>query len=77
VKVAVDKMGEPAPKSPARQQVADPNIKAAETKLRRYFGTKVRIVQLSNSQSGKIELEFYNQVDLNRLYNLLTPGSSV
>lgn len=77
VKVAVDKIGEPAATSPARQQVADPNIKAAETKLRRYFGTKVRIVQLSNSESGKIELEFYNQVDLNRLYNLLTPGASV
>ena len=77
VKVAVDKIGAPTPKSPARQQVTDPNIKAAETKLRRYFGTKVRIVQLSNSESGKIELEFYNQVDLNRLYNLLTPGPSV
>lgn len=74
VKVAVDKIGALAPKSPARQQAVDPNIKAAETKLRRYFGTKVRIVQLSNSESGKIELEFYNQVDLNRLYNLLTPG---
>ena len=77
VKVAVDKIGALAPKSPARQQAVDPNIKAAETKLRRYFGTKVRIVQLSNSESGKIELEFYNQVDLNRLYNLLTPSASV
>lgn len=76
VKAAVDRIA-PAPKSAARQQVADPNIKAAETKLRRYFGTKVRIVQLSNSQSGKIEFEFYNQVDLNRLYNLLTSGPSV
>ena len=76
VKAAVDRIA-PAPKSAASQQVADPNIKAAETKLRRYFGTKVRIVQLSNSQSGKIEFEFYNQVDLNRLYNLLTSGSSV
>lgn len=77
VKVAVDKIGALAPKSPARHQAVDPNIKAAETKLRRYFGTKVRIVQLSNSESGKIELEFYNQVDLNRLYNLLTPSASV
>ena len=77
VKFAVDKLRAPAPKSGTRQQVSDPNTKAAETKLRRYFGTKVRIVQLSNSQSGKIEFEFYNQVDLNRLYNLLTSGSNV
>src|SRR5678816_2806996 len=46
VKAAVDRIA-PAPKSAARQQVADPNIKAAETKLRRYFGTKVRIVPVS------------------------------
>lgn len=77
VNVAVDKIGAPATKSGARQRVADPNIKAAETKLRRYFGTKVRIVQLSNSQSGKIEFEFYNHVDLNRLYSLLTSGPNV
>jgi hypothetical protein len=34
----------------------------------------VRIVQ-TNSSSGKIELEFYNQTDLNRLYGLLTQAS--
>jgi ParB family chromosome partitioning protein len=77
VKVAVDKIRAPAPKTGPSQQVSDPNIKAAETKLRRYFGTKVRIVQSSHSQSGKIEFEFYNQVDLNRLYNLLTSGPGV
>jgi ParB family chromosome partitioning protein len=77
VKAAVDKIAAPETKSGARPQIADPNIKAAETKLRRYFGTKVKIVHSSNSQSGKIEFEFYNQGDLNRLYNLLTPGVDV
>jgi ParB family chromosome partitioning protein len=72
VRVAVTKAAQPAPKPLAKGQAADPNIRAAESKLRRYFGTKVRIVQSSNSASGKIELEFYNQSDLNRLYSLLT-----
>jgi ParB family chromosome partitioning protein len=75
VRVAVTKAAQPVPKPIAKGQAADPNIRAAESKLRRYFGTKVRIVQSSNSPSGKIELEFYNQSDLNRLYGLLTQAS--
>jgi ParB family chromosome partitioning protein len=50
---------------------ADPNVRAAETKLRRQFGTQVRIVQAQGSSSGKIEFEFYNANDLDRLYTLL------
>lgn len=72
VRVAGMKAAQPVPKSVAKGQAVDPNIRAAESKLRRYFGTKVRIVQSSKSASGKIELEFYNQSDLNRLYGLLT-----
>lgn len=54
------------------QHGIDPNIRAAEDKLRRRFGTKVRIVQAQGEKTGRIELEFYNQGDLNRLYDLLT-----
>ncbi len=54
-----------------KTQAADPNIRAAETKLRRQFGTQVRIVQTERSGAGKIEFEFYNASDLNRLYTLL------
>lgn len=72
VRVAGMKAAQPLPKPLAKGQAVDPNIRAAESKLRRYFSTKVRIVQSSNSTSGKIELEFYNQSDLNRLYSLLT-----
>jgi ParB family chromosome partitioning protein len=50
---------------------ADPNIRAAESKLRRKFGTQIRIVQSKGTQTGKIELEFYNQGDLDRLYRLM------
>lgn len=51
--------------------VGDANVRAVETKLRRQFGTQVRIVQNRDSKGGKIELEFYTQADLDRLYNLL------
>jgi ParB family chromosome partitioning protein len=57
---------------PAKANVADPNVRAAETRLRRHFGTQVRIVQASGSTAGRIELEYYNQADLDRIYSLLT-----
>jgi ParB family chromosome partitioning protein len=50
----------------------DANVRAAETKLRRLFGTQVRIIQAKTGESGKIEFEFYNQGDLDRVYSLLT-----
>jgi ParB family chromosome partitioning protein len=55
----------------AKQDEGDPNIRAAETKLRRKFGTQVRIVHSKGEQAGTIELEFYNQGDLDRIYLLL------
>lgn len=49
----------------------DPNIQAAEDKLRRRFGTRVKVLQ-NSSGKGKIEIEFYNQSDLNRIYEMLS-----
>jgi ParB family chromosome partitioning protein len=60
----------------APRQEGDANVRAAETKLRRVFGTQVRIVQPADGVSGKIELEFYNLGDLDRLYKLLMQNSS-
>ena len=56
-------------------QERDPNVQAAEKKLRRRFGTQVRIIQSRGRDSGKIEFDFYNQGDLDRLYNLLSQTS--
>jgi ParB family chromosome partitioning protein len=61
-----------APSALATRQ-NDANTRAAETKLRRQFGTKVRIVSAHGSSAGKIELEFYNDSDLARLFDLLMP----
>ena len=50
----------------------DPNIKAAETKLRRALGTQVKILQAADGK-GKLEISFFNTQDLDRIYNLLVP----
>jgi ParB family chromosome partitioning protein len=48
------------------------NHKAAETKLRRYFGTQVRIIPDGKGTGGKIELEYYSESELDRIYQILT-----
>lgn len=52
-------------------QHADPNVRAAEAKLRRRLGTQVRIIAAKTGAAGRIEIEFYSAEDLNRLYDLL------
>ena len=49
----------------------DANLRAAEDKLRRRLGTQVRVLPNSKGGGGKIELQYYNDDDLNRLYELL------
>lgn len=53
-------------------KVEDANVRAAETKLRRRFGTQVRILPSQKGEGGKIEIEYYNDGDLDRVYQLLT-----
>ena len=54
-----------------KPETGDANVRAAESKLRRKFGTQVRIVQSGKEEVGRIEFEFYNQGDLDRIYRLL------
>jgi ParB family transcriptional regulator, chromosome partitioning protein len=49
----------------------DPNIRAAEAKLRRVLGTQVKILQTADDGRGKVEISFFNTQDLDRIYNLL------
>lgn len=49
----------------------DPNLKLAETKLRRHLGTNVKIVPNSKKVGGKLEIEYYSEMDLDRIYNLI------
>ncbi len=49
----------------------DANVKAAETKLRRHLSTQVQILPDGRGTGGKIEIEFYSESDLDRIYQLL------
>jgi ParB family chromosome partitioning protein len=49
----------------------DPNFVAAETKLRRRLGTNVSIVPNAKGLGGKLEIEYYNQEDLDRIYQTI------
>jgi len=59
-----------ASKSPSRVRIADANTRAAESKLRRAFGTQVKILQTENGK-GKIEISFFDGSDLDRIYSML------
>ncbi len=55
--------------SPAIKE--DPNFKTAEDKLRRRLSSKVQIVVGQKSNGGKIEIEFFDVNDLNRIYEII------
>ena len=63
-------------KGPSAARVVDPNVRAAETKLRRALGTQVKIL-MSEQGRGKVEISFFNSQDLDRIYNLLMAQSQV
>jgi len=49
----------------------DANVQAAETKLRRYLGTNVQVVPDGKGTGGKIEVEYYGESDLDRIFGLM------
>jgi len=61
----------PAKSKPISKET-DPNIRAAEAKLRRHLGTQVQIVPARGGGSaGRIEIEYYSPLDLDRLYTII------
>ncbi|HEX5604076.1 MAG TPA: ParB/RepB/Spo0J family partition protein [Pyrinomonadaceae bacterium] len=68
----VQKATEEKPARRTAPQAVDPNIKAAETKLRRALGTQVKILQAPDGR-GRLEISFFNTQDLDRIYSLLMP----
>jgi ParB family chromosome partitioning protein len=57
-------------------KVIDSNMRLAEAKLRRRFSTQVRILPDQLGNGGRIEFHYYNDSDLNRIYELLNISSS-
>ncbi len=63
------------PRVPSEDPLQDPNIKAAVGNLEAALGTRVRIVEKSD-QRGRIEIEYYSQEDLQRLYESIVSTNS-
>lgn len=57
------------PPKPVARQI-DPNVKAAIGDLERVLGTRVRIMEKKKGK-GTIELEYYSEEDLDRIYSLI------
>lgn len=64
------------PREPSGDALEDPNIKAAIKELESILGTRVRIVQKTD-QRGRLEIEYYSQEDLQRLYELLSSTARI
>jgi ParB family chromosome partitioning protein len=58
-----------APDQPKKTKRVDPNVRAAMETLERSLGTRVRIVE--RGKKGRIEIEYYSQEELQRLYERL------
>jgi len=63
------------PREPSDKPLQDPNIKAAVTELESALGTRVRIIEKSEER-GRIEIEYYSQAELQRLYEWITSKGS-
>jgi ParB family chromosome partitioning protein len=63
------------PREPSEDPLQDPNIKAAVGSLEAALGTRVRIVEKSD-QRGRIEIEYYSQEELQRIYEWIVSTGS-
>lgn len=48
----------------------DPNVCAAEEAMERALGTKVRVIERKRG-GGRVEIDYYNVEDLNRIYDIV------
>ena len=63
------KAEKPARKGLAEDDAIDPNVAAAADRLTQALATKVRIAK--RGERGRIEIEFYSDEELQRLYEFL------
>jgi ParB family chromosome partitioning protein len=50
----------------------DPDLKSIVEELQRLLGTRVRLLPKARSAKGKIEIEYYSQADLGRIFETIT-----
>ena len=71
--LASEKQANPSDKTAQK----DPNLRAAEARLRRRLGTQVRIIPREPGKSGKIEIEYYSMSDLYRIFATIAPADAL
>ena len=64
------KMPQPSSSDKKETPPIDPNVKAAISELERVLGTRVRITEKGRNK-GVIEIEYYSDEDLDRIYNMI------
>lgn len=65
----------PEPPTPKPERKVDANTRAALDDMAMALGTKVKIVPRSN-HSGRLEIEYYSNDDLQRIYEVIVPDGS-
>lgn len=70
-RVAAGGESNPAAVTTSSDRSGDANTRAAESKLRRRLGTQVHIIPNPSGEGGKIEVQYYNEADLQRVYELV------
>ena len=54
----------------------DPDLKSIVEELQRLLGTRVRLLPKARSVKGKIEIEYYSQADLGRIFETIARSPS-
>ncbi len=67
----------PTATATSSEKIGDANTRATESKLRRRLGTQVHILPNQSGVGGKLEVHYYNDSDLHRLYNLIMRSQNV
>jgi ParB family transcriptional regulator, chromosome partitioning protein len=52
--------------------LVDADLKSIVEELQRLLGTRVRLLPKARSAKGKIEIEYYSQADLGRIFETIT-----
>jgi ParB family chromosome partitioning protein len=65
----------PARKPAKPPRPVDPNVRSAEERLTKSLGTKVRILPGPKKGTGRIEIDYYSEDELDRLFSLLVTRS--
>ncbi len=55
----------------------DADTKKAEVKLKRFLGSQVKIIPDGRGTGGKIEIEYYGESDLDRIYQIIVKDTEI